>query len=569
MTYTPHDKSFPLATALRQTLKRGYSRKHFAQDAVAAIIVSLVALPLAMALAIAVGLPPQHGIYTAIVAGMLMPLLGGSMTQVSGPTAAFVVIVAPIVAEHGLRGLILAEIMAGLMLIALAWARLGRFISFVPYPVTTGFTAGIAVVLGTLSLNDLFGLGIAALQGSYLDKLLLIIRHLPDMRWPDAAIGVVSLAIMFFGKSITRKLPSVMLGIVAGTLMGLAFAYFHVDYATIGSRFSFEAGGVTHLGIPPFPPQIHWFGGEGLFAWPGYDELRVLLMPAVVIAALAALESLLSATVADGLSRTRHHPNAELAALGVANIASGLAAGIPATGAIARTTTNIKSGANSPFAAAMHAALIMLYVLALAPLIAYVPMAALSALLLITAYNMSHYKQCWRILRIAPREDIIVFLTCFGLTVFVDMVAGVAVGILLASLLFIQRISAATEVQIEESGVDTDARIPPNVLVYHIVGPLFFATVERALDRTSFLRRRIDTLIVDMQQVPLVDMTGLVAIKNLLAGDALSGKTVIICGKPGILHKIKQKIADAPHLNVHWALSVEEALGSLPKVSAV
>lgn len=548
---------------MREAFARGYSLKDFGHDAVAGLIVSLVALPLSMALSIAVGLPPQYGIYTAIVAGILTPLLGGSVTQVSGPTAAFVVILAPIVAEHGLRGIVIAEIMAGIMLVALAWARLGRFISFVPYPVTTGFTAGIAVVLATLSLGDFLGLGIGKLEGSYIAKVMTLLAHLPAAHWPEAAIGMLSLAIMFTGKRITRKLPSVLLAMAAATLLGLVFQNMGIEYATIGSRFSYDIAGIVGHGIPPLAPALYDF-----ISWPAFSELRALLMPAVVIAALAALESLLSAAVADGLSRTKHDPNAELAAIGIANVASGAFGGIPATGAIARTTTNIKSGARTPLASSMHAAFILLYVLALAPLISYIPMAALAALLILTAYNMSHYRQFLRILKIAHRGDVIVLLTCFGLTVFVDMVAGVTVGVMLAALLFVQRIAGITEVEVEESGDGDAAKLPPNVMVYHIYGPLFFATVERTLDRTAFLRRRIDTVILDMQHVPLIDMTGLVAIRNLLTSDALSGKRIIFCARPEVLSKIMQKLAHEPQLKVETAPSVDMALAAL-RTSAV
>ncbi len=449
--------------------------------------------------------------------------------------------------------------MAGIILIGLAWAKLGRFINFVPYPVTTGFTAGIAVVLGTLSLNDLLGLGVEKLEGSFVVKVMTLLEHLPDARWPEMAIGLLSLAIMFSGKRITRRVPSILLGITAASLLGLVFAQFGVDYATIGKRFTFEtANGVGH-GIPPMLPALYDFNVGGVT----FAEIKALLMPAVVIAALAALESLLSASVADGLARTRHEPNAELAAIGVANMASGFFAGIPATGAIARTTTNIKSGARTPLASAMHAVLILLYMLALAPAIAYIPMASLAALLMLVAYNMSHYQQFLRIIRIAPRADVLVLLTCFGLTVFVDMVAGVSIGVMLAALLFIQNIATITEVSIEEGGTASNEKIPSNVMVFHISGPLFFATVERVLDRTSFLRRRIDTLILDMEHVPLIDMTGLVAVKNLLLSDALSGKRVILCAAPDILDKIRQKMAHEKHIDITTAPNVSEALKKL------
>ena len=550
----------PLATALRESLRQGYSFATFRADAMAALIVSLVALPLAMALAIAVGLPPQAGIYTAIVAGIVTPLLGGSVMQVSGPTAAFVVIIAPIIAEHGLRGLILAEIMAGIMLLLLAWARFGRFISFVPYPVTTGFTAGIAVVLAVLSLNDLLGLGIADLTGSFWHKLTLIAGALPQAKWPELAVGLVSLAVMLLGKRLSRALPSAILGVLSGTLLALLLSQYGYDIETIGSRFSYDTPEGTVFGIPPYGPQFSWFASEGLFAWPRYDELRVLLLPAAVIAALAALESLLSATVADGLAHTKHQPNAELAAIGISNILSGFASGIPATGAIARTTTNIKSGARTPIASALHGVFILVYVLSLAPLIAYVPMAALAALLVVVAYNMSHYRQFLRMLRIAPRQDVLVLLICFGLTVFIDMVAGVAIGMILAAVLFVQRIAAMTDISFEEGGQGERQSLPANVMLYHIHGPLFFATVERVLDRTSFLRRSIDTLIFDMVHVPLIDITGQMAMRQLLDSPSLAGKTIYICANAEISARLRHTLEKTPHARLVFCPSVNDAL---------
>jgi SulP family sulfate permease len=552
----PHERSIPFSTALFETVGRGYSLETFKHDAVAALIVSLVALPLAMALSIAVGLPPQYGLYTAVVAGIVTPLLGGSIMQVSGPTAAFVVIIAPIVTQYGLRGIVIAEIMAGLMLIGLAWARLGRFINFVPYPVTTGFTAGIAVVLATLSLNDLLGLGIEKLDGTYITKVMTIIDYLPDARWPEMSIGALSLILMFTGKRITSRVPSILLGILAATALGLVFRHFDIDYSTIGNRFIYDtADGIGH-GIPPILPTLYNFNAGGIT----FVELKALLMPAVVIAALAALESLLSASVADGLARTRHNPNSELAAIGVANMLTGFFAGIPATGAIARTTTNIKSGARTPLASSMHGLLILIYMLVLAPVISYIPMASLAALLLLIAYNMSHYQQFYRMVTSAARADVLVLLTCFGLTVFVDMVAGVTIGVMLAALLFIQDIATITEVHVDNSDEMPDEKLPPNVLVYHISGPLFFATVERVLDRTAFLRKRIDTIILDMEHVPLIDMTGLVAVKNLLTSEGLAGKRIMLCANPDILAKIMQKLSQGTRLEITVAASVAEAL---------
>ncbi len=553
-------KPFPIATALRESFREGYGWGVFKSDLISAFVVSLVALPLSMALAIAVGLPPQHGVYTAIVVGMVAPLLGGAKIQVSGPTAAFVVIVAPIIAEHGLRGIIISEIMAGVALLVLAWLRLGRFINFVPYPVTTGFTSGIAVVLATLSLNDFLGLGIRHFDNDFIDKLLSIVHHLPVLRWPEAAIGLLSIIIMFSGKKITSHVPSTILGIFAGTALALALAHLGMITDNIGNRFDLHDDALS------FVPMLHFFGEQNnaLFAWPTHHELRQFSMTAMVIAALAAMESLLSATVADGMAHTRHNPNAELAGIGIGNILSGLAVGIPATGAIARTTTALKSGARTPIASSLHAVFILLYVLLLARWIAYIPMASLAALMIVTAYNMSHYRQFFRILKIAPRQDVIVLLVCFGLTVFIDMVAGVVVGILLAALLFIQRIAESTEISVAGAEEATDLlAIPPNALLYRITGPVFFGSIERAFDRTAFLRKNIDTLLLDMEHVPLIDMSGMVAMKNLLESDALAGKRVILCGKAEITGRILQKLAHSHALRVSAAPNVYAALQSL------
>jgi SulP family sulfate permease len=560
----------PFCAALKESLRKGYSAHTFKQDALAGLLVALVALPLAMALAIAVGLPPQHGIYTAIIAGILTPLLGGSIMQVSGPTAAFVVIIAPIVAEHGLRGLIIAQIMAGVMLVLLAWGKLGRFISFVPYPVTTGFTAGIAVVLGTLALNDFFGLGADVSHGSFIDKLMTLAANFPMLRWQEAIVGGASLLVMLKGKCITQKIPATILGMLVGVATALLLqVYAGAEVATIGSRFSYIAadGALVH-GIPPDLPTLHWFSGTtGMFALPTHEEFSLLFLPALVIAALAALESLLSAAVADGMSRTRHEPNAELGAIGITNIISALATGIPATGAIARTTTNIKSGASTVLASSFHGVFIVLFVLSLAPMISYLPMASLAALLLVVAYNMSHYRQFIRILRIAPRQDIIVLLTCFLLTVFIDMVAGVSMGILLSVLLVIQRIAATTEGSVEEMQTAKDnLALPPGVLLYHINGPLFFASVERVLDRTVFLRRNVHTLILDMEHVPLIDMTGLVALKTLLLSDSMHEKRILLCAHENVRRPIQQKLTGSNSV-VECVPSVDAALALL-KVEA-
>jgi SulP family sulfate permease len=384
--------------------------------------------------------------------------------------------------------------MAGLLLISLGVAKLGRYISYVPYPVTIGFTSGIAVVIGTLALNDFLGLGIEKLQGDYIHKVALIAQHIPALHWQEALVGAVSLLLMFTSNRIISKVPPPVVGIGLGTLLAYILQRHGLEVATIGSRFSYALpdGGTGH-GIPPFPPSFHML-------MPSLAEIHTLTVPALVIALLGALESLLSATVADGMAGTRHNPNAELVGLGIGNILSGLAAGIPATGAIARTATNIHGGAKTPFASSMHAALILLYVVTLAPTMSYIPMASLAALLITVAYRMSHWRQFLRTVQIAPRSDTIVLIACFGFTVFIDMVAGVTVGVVLACFLLVKRVADLTQSAISHASTGHHHRVkhlnlPDDVMVYHINGSLFFGTVEKALDRTGFIRDYIKTLI--------------------------------------------------------------------------
>lgn len=561
-------RSFPLATALRQSMQ-GYTLRYLQKDIMAGLVVSLIALPLAMALAIAVGLPPQHGIYTAIIAGIATALLGGSMVQVSGPTAAFVVIVAPIVAEHGLQGLIWCEIIAGILLLVLGTTGFGKYINYVPYPVTTGFTAGIAVVIATLSLNDFLGLGIKSFQGDYIEKLEVILSRLPYFNFNEAVIGIVTLGVIIVSGKVFRKIPAPVVGIAVGTCIAYLFHRYGIgEVGTIGNRFTYSTAAGTGHGIPSQMPHFYLpvMAPDNMLSIPSYAQLKLWYIPAMVIAILAALESLLSATVADSMAGTRHNPNAELNGIGIGNILSGMVAGIPATGAIARTATNVHSGAHSPLAAVFHSLFILLYVLLLAPVINYIPMASLGALLLVVAYRMSHIKQFIRTIKIAPKSDVMVLLTCFALTVFVDMVAGVSVGIVLASFLFMKHIAELTRIEINGLGptpeVISSQLLPDNVMVYRIDGPLFFGTVEKAYDRYQFVHDHIHTLVIDMEHVPLIDMTGLVAMKSMLNTIAREGRVIILCGKKEITDKIMQKISGTPIVRTHisTATSVKEAI---------
>lgn len=561
---TAKTTSFHLATALRAGMK-GYSLKTLRSDAVAGLVVSLVALPLSMALAIAVGLPPQHGLYTAIVAGVVAALLGGSPTQVSGPTAAFVVIVAPIVTQYGLHGIIWCQIIAGIALIAMGVTRMGRLIHFVPYPVTTGFTAGIAVTIAALALNDFFGLGLKDLSGHFIHKAITIFESLPLLKGAETAIGVSVLVAIFAVPRFFPRVPGAVAGITLGLVMAWLFKQNGIAVDTLFTRFSYLApDGATMQGIPPYPPALHLpGGGDALFALPDMIEFRKLLMPSLVVAALGALESLLSATVADSLARTRHDPDAELSGIGIANIFSGLAAGIPATGAIARTAANIQAGARTPVASIIHALLILVYMMTLAPYISHIPMAALAALLLSVAWRMSHLHQFVRIVRLAPRSDIVVLVTCFLLTVFVDMVAGVSVGMVMASLLFMARVADTTHLHVGTHHAPDIAHgtLPEGVMVYRIEGPLFFGSIDKMIAGADAIGSDIRRLVIDLMHVPMIDMTGMMGMKTFLMAVAQPGRDITICGHDDVTSRIRRKITDLPIAkHVHMTDSVRDAL---------
>jgi len=555
--------------ALKKSLA-GYNRTTLQSDLTAGLIVSLVALPLAMALSIAVGLPPQYGLYTAIVAGISVPLLGGSLHQVSGPTAAFVVVIAPIVAAHGLRGLIITTLIAGIILIIAGLLTVGRYISYVPYPVITGFTSGIAVVIAVLSINDFLGLHIAHMPESFYEKVTLILQSLPSTQWPEVAVGVVSLSLMFWSNHLINKLPSPVVGIAVGAFLGAVLIHSGFEVDTIGTRFHYLlADGTTGHGIPPFLPSFgfHGLSQSDLFALPTFTELKILIVPSLVIAALAALESLLSAAVADGMADTKHNPNAELIGIGIGNILSGLASGIPATGAIARTATNIQHGGKTPLAAVFHGIFILFYVLLFAQYLSYVPMSALAALLLFTAYRMSHITQFMRILKFGPLEDSITLIICFGFTVAIDMIAGVTVGIITACFLLMKRFSAITQLQMshhknKESKIDHRS-IPSNVAIYHINGSLFFGNAEEILEQIEILAPQTTTFVVDLMDVPFVDMTGMIAIKRMVMDLSRNNKNTVICAKKVIADKLKRKLIDLSDKNIFIENSVEIALEKL------
>jgi SulP family sulfate permease len=555
-----------ISWALRKALVE-YSLNTLKSDLVAGLIVSLVALPLAMALSIAVGLPPQYGLYTAIVAGITVPLLGGSYHQVSGPTAAFVVIIAPIVSSFGLRGLIITTLLAGLILISIGILKIGRYTNYIPYPVTTGFTSGIALVIAILSLNDLLGLNIANLPDSFAGKVMSIFHHLPLANLPEMLIGLISLALMFISPKFIKQIPSPVVGIGAGTILGIILNNYGLDVTTIGSRFSYVLpDGSLAQGIPPYIPsfEIPGLSTQDLFRLPTFAELQILCVPALVVAALAALESLLSASVADNMAGTKHNPNAELIGIGIGNILSGLASGIPATGAIARTATNIQSGGKTPLASTFHALFLLLYMLFFAPYLSYIPMSSLAALLLLTAFRMSHIQQFIRILKIGPKEDSLVLLTCFIFTVAIDMVAGVSIGVVLACFLLVKRISSMTQLQVSHHKCQhakiNQSSVPKDTIVYHINGSLFFGNVEQVLEQIEIVSPQINTFILDLEDVPLLDMTGMIAVKRMVLELSKNKKNAILCAGKFVTDKVKEKLHNVPHCSLHIKSNLKEAL---------
>jgi SulP family sulfate permease len=531
--------TFPLrlAEALRRTFAAGYTAADLRHDFLAGIVVGIVALPLSMALAVASGVAPQHGLYTAIVAGGLIALLGGSRVQVSGPTAAFVVILAPISARFGLGGLAVATLLAGLLLVLMGAIRLGSLIQFVPYPVTTGFTAGIAVVIATLQLKDFLGLSVPRMPETYVEKVAALARAFPSLRWPDLATGAFTLALLLFWPRVTRKVPAPLvalgLGAAAAALATRFLPGFQV--ATIESRFQYTVGGVVHAGVPQLPPLplLPWnlADGSGHPLTFSFSLLRELAPPAFAIAMLGAIESLLSATVADGMTGGSHDPDAELVALGIGNLVGPFFGGIPATGAIARTATNIRSGGRSPLAAVFHSLFVLLSVLAIAPLLGYLPMASLAALLLLVAWNMSEARHFAHALKVAPRSDVVVLLVCFGLTVIFDMVIAVSVGIVLAALLFMRRMAEVSGVKLgEETHPILSEGLPEDVLVYEVAGPLFFGAAQKAMSAVQRVAPGVSVVILDLSSVPAIDATGLVSLESAVERLSHAHVYVILAG---------------------------------------
>jgi SulP family sulfate permease len=523
--------------ALKAKFREGYKAADLRADLLAGIVVALVAVPLGMALAIASGAPPQHGLYTVILGGGLVALLGGSRCQVTGPTAAFVVILAPIVQQHGLPGLFIAGAMAGIMLILAGLFGMGRLIQFIPYPVTTGFTAGIGVVISTLQLKDFFGLKNVAPGETYFQKLAAIVSAFPSLSIGETLIGVATLVMLVQWPKFNRRIPAPLIALSVATVLGLVLKFLGVEIATIASRFTFESGGQIHHGIPQAPPGFAWPwsypGAKGAPFQLDLATLQALIPSAFAIAMLGAIESLLSAVVADGMARTRHDPDAELTALGIGNVICPFFGAIPATGAIARTATNIRYGARSPIAAIAHAFFVLLILLIFAPLIGYLPLSSMAALLILVAYNMAEVKHFVHIAKVAPRSDVSVLMACFSLTVVFDMVIGVTAGVLLAALLFLRRMSSLTSGrELTDTGLHAKepTTLPKGLILYEIAGPLFFGAAERAMDALGAITDPVHVVVFLMDRVPTMDVTGLVALESAVRKHCEHGRVSILAG---------------------------------------
>ncbi|WP_447043426.1 C4-dicarboxylic acid transporter DauA [Vreelandella sp. H-I2] len=534
--HLPSGYVFPMpGSALLSAWREGYTLGKFKRDVLAGLTIGVVAVPLSMALAIATGVPPQHGLYTAIVAGAVIALTGGSRFNISGPTAAFVVILFPIVANHGLGGLLIATFMAGAILVALGLSRLGSLVQYVPYPVILGFTAGIGVVIALLQLPDFLGLTDVELGDSTLHNLILIGQALPSLSLAEIGVGLVTLAALIVWPRLKTPVPAPLVGLAMGTLAASLLLMVGVEVDTIASRFSWEFQGESGNGIPPFAPSFiapwHFPGADGTPLVINLALIQALLGPALAIALLAAIESLLCAVVADGLTRTRHDPNVELIGQGLGNLVAPFFGGITATAALARTATNVKSGAFSPIAALVHALVVLLAVVALAGVLGFVPMAALAALLFIIAWNMSEARHFVHTLKSAPASDVSVLLICFALTVVFDMVIAVAVGIGLAAALFIRRMVQLTNTQ-RLATPSTGEHFPPEVALYKISGPLFFGAAEKAIATLRVIDHSVRIVVLDMRDVPSLDTTAMVALDTLRRELGEQSVGVIFVGLP-------------------------------------
>ncbi len=499
-------------------LLREYTFEKFVHDLIAGVTVGLVALPLAMAFAIASGVPPQAGIYCAIVTGFLISALGGSKTQIGGPTGAFVVVVLGIIARYGIDGLFTCTMLAGVLLVVMGATGLGSMVKFFPRPVVVGFTNGIAILIASTQIRDFFGLRMEHVPGDFFHRMGAIAQNFYTLNWAATAIGIGSLVIMIICLRFFKRIPGAIV-VCVGAIAAVSF--FHVPAETIGTTFGGIPSGLPHIAVPKLQPSL----------------LLHLLSPAVTVAMLGAIESLFSAVVSDKMSNDKHNPNVELVAQGVANIFSPLFGGLPATGAIARTATNVRSGAKSPVAGMIHAITLLAVIVFAAPLVKNLPLAALAGILFMVAYNMGDWAEIPEILKLS-KADIAVWVLTLGLTVFADLTVAVEVGMILAAFSFIRKISLTTTVSkvtedyIEDGRVHIlqDKEIPPYVAVYRIHGPFLFGVTDKIETITAKLQELPPIVVVRLRNMTAIDATGIAALEDLADQLKQSGRTMLVCG---------------------------------------
>lgn len=519
-------------------LFRNYSKTDFSTDLMAGIIVGIVALPLAIAFGIASGVTPEKGIITAIVAGFIISLLGGSKVQIGGPTGAFIVIIYGIIQEYGIEGLTIATLMAGILLVLMGVFKLGAVIKFIPYPIIVGFTSGIAVTIFTTQIADVFGLNFDGekVPGDFIGKWLVYARHFDTVNWWNALVSFVSIFIIAITPKFSKKIPGSLIAIVVVTLAVYLMKVYGgiTTIDTIGDRFSIQAQ------LPEaVVPALDW------------EAVKNLFPVAVTIAVLGAIESLLSATVADGVIGDRHHSNTELIAQGIANIVSPIFGGIPATGAIARTMTNINNGGRSPIAGIVHAGVLLLILLFLMPLAQYIPMACLAGVLVIVSYNMSGWRTFLALMK-NPKSDVTVLLITFFLTVIFDLTIAIEVGLLIACVLFMKRVMETTEISVIRDEIDPNKEsdlevheehltLPKGVEVYEINGPYFFGIATKFEEIMSQLGDRPKIRIIRMRKVPFIDSTGIHNLTNLCVMSQKENIHIILSGVNDKVHKVLER----------------------------
>jgi len=503
------------------TTLKDYSKKQFTSDLTAGVIVGIVALPLAIAFAIASDVTPEKGLITAVIAGFIISFLGGSRVQIGGPTGAFIVIVYGIVQQYGTNGLILATLMAGIILVIMGFARFGSIIKFIPHPVIVGFTSGIALIIFSSQIKDFFGLNIETIPSDFFEKGIVYSQNLFSLNYWSLFIGLVSLIIIIFFPRVTHRVPGSIVAIIVTTVL---VQLFHLPVETIGSRFGEIPSSLPLPTLPDFD----------------FEVIRSLISPATTIAILAAIESLLSAVVADGMIGGRHRSNMELVAQGAANIVVPLFGGIPATGAIARTATNIKNGGRTPVAGIIHALVLLLIMLFFGSWAKLIPMSTLAAVLIVVSYNMSEWRSFVEVFKY-PKSDIVVLLTTFGLTIIFDLTIAIQIGMILAVLLFMRRMAMVTNVGIitkelkdEEEIVDVNSiqnkKVPDGVEVFEINGPFFFGAVSKFRDAVRIVEKPPKIIIIRMRDVPAIDSTGIHALEQLLKETKKHGTHLVLSG---------------------------------------